>query len=154
MNSQLVQANLAISKYALDDPALSGFVNNLDRINALADESRGFIWRHVSDDEDAEAKRVFGNEALIFNMSVWETLDDLRNFVYQSGHVNILRKRSQWFVPQDVPAMALWWQASAELPTVADAKRRLDYLGQHGPTPQAFTFRTAFDRPPSDTAVD
>lgn len=149
MKWHLAQVNVATAKYHDDDPEFSGFVDNLDRINALADESQGFVWRYVSTDDDAEARRVFGDNALLFNMSLWRSLADLRRFVYESDHLNILRQRAKWFVPQDRPVLALWWQAAGEIPDVVESKHRLDCLAERGPTAEAFTFRNAFDAPDS-----
>ena len=149
MKWHLAQVNVAVAKYQYDDPEFSGFVDNLDRINALADESQGFVWRYVSTDDDAEVKRVFGDSALILNMSLWRSLADLRRFAYESDHLDILRQRAKWFVPQDRPVLALWWQAAGEIPDAVESKHRLDRLAERGPTAEAFTFRNAFDAPDS-----
>ena len=79
MRFRLAQVNIAIARYKYIDSEFAGFVDNLDRIYELAEHSAGFVWRYVSEDEDAEAKRIFGNDALIFNMSMWNSLQDLRN---------------------------------------------------------------------------
>jgi Domain of unknown function (DUF3291) len=149
MNFHLVQVNIAFPKYQPDDPRFAGFVDNLDRINALADASPGFVWRYASDDEDLEAKAVFADPTLIFNMSVWESRAALEDFVYRSDHVQILRQRAEWFLPQKRPTMALWWKEAGELPGITEARHRLDLLAQAGPTVDAFTFRRTFE-PPAD----
>lgn len=150
MKFHLAQVNIATAKYGYEDPKFAGFVDNLDRIYELSENTPGFVWRYVSVDEDAEAKRVFGDDALIFNMSLWESLPDMRNFVYESDHLEILRQRADWFIPQDRPSMALWWQPVGEIPTVTEARHRLNYLGQSGPTADAFTFRSTFEAPSAD----
>ncbi len=147
MNFHLAQVNIAIAKYSYDDPLFAGFVDNLDRIYELAEATPGFVWRHVTVNDDAEAKAAFGENNLIFNMSVWETKDALRDFVYMSEHVDILRQRGEWFVPQNRPIMALWWQPAGTIPTIVEAKHRLDRLAQAGSTEDAFTFRQFFDAP-------
>lgn len=144
MTFELAQVNVAVAKYAMDDPRFSGFVDNLDRVNVIADQSPGFVWRFTSDDNDAEARRIFANDALIFNMSVWESLDALKQFVYKSDHLGILQQRNDWFVRQDFPIMALWWQPQGQIPDISEAKSRLDCLAKLGPTEQAFTFRSTF----------
>lgn len=152
MRFHLAQVNTAIAKYKYGDPEFAGFVDNLDRINGLADSSAGFVWRYITDDEDAEVKRVFGDERLIFNMSLWESMRDLREFVYDSDHVQILRQRAEWFIPQDGPSLALWWQPAGDIPSVTEARHRLQCLAQSGPTQDAFTFRSAFDPPVLESA--
>lgn len=147
MNYHLAQVNIAIAKYSYDDPRIAGFVDNLNRIYDLAESTPGFVWRHVTVNEDAEAKQVFGEPNLVFNMSVWESLDALREFVYRSDHASILRQRASWFVPMDRPVFALWWQPAGTIPTIVESKHRLDRLQQAGPTEDAFTFRNFFEAP-------
>jgi hypothetical protein len=147
MNFHLAQVNVAIAKYSYDDPRFAGFVGNLDRIYALAEATPGFVWRHVTVNDDAEAKAAFAEPNLIFNMSVWESKDALRDFVYLSEHVDILRQRGEWFIPQNRPIMALWWQPAGTLPTIIESRHRLDRLAQVGPGEDAFTFRQFFEAP-------
>lgn len=147
MSFHLAQVNIAIAKYEYDDPRFAGFVDNLDRIYELAESTPGFVWRHVTVDDDAEAKAIFGEQSLIFNMSLWESFDALKEFVYRSEHAGILRQRGDWFVPQDRPTFALWWQDAGTIPTIMESRHRLDRLAQAGPTADAFTFRNSFDAP-------
>jgi hypothetical protein len=67
----LAQVNIAFARYRHDDPRFAGFVDNLNRVYGLAEATMGFIWRHVSVDDDAEAKAVFGDQSLVFNMALW-----------------------------------------------------------------------------------
>jgi hypothetical protein len=150
MSFNLVQVNIAFAKYDMDDPRFAGFVDNLDRINGLADSTPGFVWRYISDDDDAAVKKLFGNPMLLFNMSVWESKQALEDFVYRSDHVHILRQRAEWFVPQKGPSMALWWTAAGTLPGITEAKHRLELLAQAGPSEDAFTFRNSFEPPASN----
>ena len=147
MDFQLAQVNVAIAKYARDDPRFAGFVDNLNRIYQLAESTPGFIWRHVTVDDDLEAKEVFGEPGLIFNMSIWESKGALKEFVYRSDHASILRQRADWFVPMDGPVFALWWQAAGTKPTIIETKHRLERLKQAGPTEDAFTFSNFFEAP-------
>lgn len=147
MDFHLAQANIAVAKYSYDDPRFAGFVDNLERIYDLAESTPGFVWRHVSVDEDRDAKRIFGEPNLIFNMSLWESLEALREFVYRSDHAAILRRRASWFVPMDRPVFALWWQRAGTIPTIVESKHRLDRLHQAGPTEDAFTFGNTFEAP-------
>ena len=147
MDFHLAQVNVAIARYSYDDPRFAGFVDNLDRVYDLAESTPGFVWRHVTVDEDAEAKHVFGEANLIFNMSVWESKEALREFVYKSEHASILRQRGDWFVPMDRPVFALWWQPTGAIPTIVESRHRLDRLQQAGPTEDAFTFRNFYEAP-------
>ena len=154
MNFHLAQVNIAIARYSYDDPRFAGFVDNLDRIYELAEATPGFIWRHVSVNDDAAAKAAFADDKLIFNMSVWKNKEALRDFIYLSEHVDILRQRGEWFVPQNRPIMALWWQVAGTKPTIMEAKHRLDRLAQAGSTEDAFTFRQFFDAPKMEEAIN
>ena len=147
MKFHLAQVNVAIAKYAYDDPRFAGFVDNLDRVYALAESTPGFVWRHITVNNDIEAKQVFGEPNLVFNMSLWESLEALREFAYRSDHAAILRQRASWFEPMDRPVFALWWQPAGTIPTIVESKHRLDRLHQAGPTEDAFTFRNAFAAP-------
>ena len=147
MGFHLVQVNVAIAKYEYDDPRFAGFVDNLDRIYDLAESLPGFVWRHETVDDDAEAKQIFGEPNLIFNMSVWDSKEALQQFVYRSEHASILRQRADWFVPMDQPVFALWWLPAGTLPTIIETKHRLDRLQHSGPTEDAFTFRRFFEAP-------
>jgi hypothetical protein len=147
VNYHLAQVNIAIARYSYDDPRFAGFVDNLDRIYALAESTPEFVWRHVTVNDDAEAKAAFGEPELIFNMSLWESKEALSDFVYQSDHVNILRQRAEWFVPQNKPIMALWRQNADTVPSILEARHRLELLAQSGPKEEAFTFGSFFDPP-------
>lgn len=153
MSFHLAQVNIAIAKYSYDDPSFAGFVDNLDRIYALAESTPGFVWRHVTIDDDEEVKALFGEPDLIFNMSVWEDKEALSNFVYKSDHVDILRQRAEWFIPQNRPIMALWWQRAGTIPTFLEARHRLELLAQSGPTEDAFTFGSFFEPPAREEAA-
>ncbi len=147
MSFHLAQVNIAIAKYSYEDQRFAGFVDNLDRIYALSESTPGFVWRHVSVNEDAEAKAAFGEPNLIFNMSVWESEEALKEFVYTIDHVKILRQRAEWFVPQNKPTLALWWQEAGTIPTILEACHRLEVLARSGPTQDAFTFGSFFEPP-------
>jgi hypothetical protein len=142
----LAQVNVATVRAPLDSPELAGFVAQLEPINALADHSPGFVWRLQTEDGDATAIRPFQDERIMVNLSVWESLEDLRTFVYASRHLDVMRRRREWFHRMDA-YLALWWVPAGTIPTVAEAKDRLQLLAGNGPGPDAFTFRVPFPAP-------
>ena len=147
----LAQVNIGRFRAPIDSPVMEGFRTQLDPINALADRSPGFVWRLQTEDGDATAIRPYaGDDLMAINMSVWASLESLQQFVYKSEHVAPLRDRKQWFEPLVGPILALWWIPAGQIPTVTDARDRLAYLKEHGPTPHAFTFRTPFPAPGGD----
>jgi hypothetical protein len=130
----------------VDTPVLAEFMALLDPINAIADEAPGFVWRLQTGEGNATSIPVLGDERLIINMSVWESIDHLTDFVYRSGHVAVMRRRREWFERIKV-FFALWWVPTGRLPTVTEAEARLEHLRAHGPTAHAFTFRQRFPAP-------
>jgi hypothetical protein len=148
--SQLAQFNIARMRAPIDDPLMEGFRSQLDRINAVADASPGFVWRLQTDAGDATAVRAYPDPLVIVNMSVWESLEALQSYVYRSPHQGPLRDRRQWFEAADGPILVLWWVPAGHLPTVEEAMAKLEHLRQHGPSPLAFTFRQPFPPPAQD----
>ena len=150
---QLAQLNIALPVEPLTSARLAGFVELLEPVNALADAAPGFVWRLQTEDGDATAVRGFGDDRLIVNLSVWESLDALATFVFGGFHAEVIRRRREWFARMRDPYTVLWWVPAGVRPTVADAERRLAALHRHGPTPYAFTVRRAFP-PPGTTAPE
>ena len=143
---ELAQLNIAVMREPLESPGMADFVDNLDRINALAEASLGFIWRLQTEDGDATALRPLGENTLV-NMSTWRDVASLNQYVYKSAHVEIMRRRKEWFERMQEVYVVLWWVPQGHRPTVAEASRRLDLLRADGPTAEAFTFRHAFAAP-------
>jgi len=143
----LAQVNLATLRAPLDAPELAGFVAQLEPINALADHSPGFVWRLQTEDGDATSIRAFDDRRIMVNLSVWESLEALRSFVYVSRHLDVMRRRREWFHRMADAYMVLWWLPAGTIPTVAEAKDRLELLTRNGPGPDAFTFRAPFPAP-------
>jgi hypothetical protein len=143
---QLAEINIAELKAPLDSPQLKDFVDNLDRINALAESSEGFVWRLKGDGNDATSLRPLGDNVIV-NMSVWRDAESLRNYVYKTAHVEILKRKREWFTRMAKAYMVLWWVPQGHEPTVAEAVARLEHLRKHGATAEAFTFGEAFAAP-------
>ena len=137
---QLAQVNLAKAKAPLDTPLMAGFVERLDDINALAEQQPGFVWRLIGDGNDTTDLVWSDDPLVIVNMSVWETIDALFEFVYKTNHTPVMARRREWFDPMGTPAVALWWIESGHHPTIAEAQDRIQHLHEHGPTPYSFTF--------------
>lgn len=147
MEFHLAQINIGRIRAPLDSPVMADFVALLPVINGLAESTPGFVWRLVGDGADATGLRPYPDPLVIVNMSVWESLEALRNYAYRSNHVHAFRRRAEWFEESDLPTFALWWVPSGSLPTVDEAKARLETLRKEGPTPEAFTFKRPFPAP-------
>ncbi len=132
---------------AIDDDVMAGFVARLDSINALADASPGFVWRYETEAGDATEVRVFDDEMILFNMSVWESIEALEQYVYRSKHVEALQKRAEWFERATKAPLVLWWVEAGHIPSVEEAKEHFDILWRDGPSAAAFSFKLRFPRP-------
>lgn len=141
---ELAQVNIARLKAPLDSPQLKDFVDALDPVNAVADDSDGFVWRLQSDSGNATDVAVFGDEWLIVNMSVWRDTNALTAFMYQGQHRELLARRREWFERIQEAMTVLWWVPAGHRPTVAEAEERLLHLRAQGATAYAFTLRTSF----------
>ncbi|MRH87352.1 DUF3291 domain-containing protein [Nocardia sp. SYP-A9097] len=133
------------------DRRVAEFYAELDRINSLADDSPGFVWRMVdSDSNNATSVRPYeADPDMLVNLSVWESREAMFNYVYRSAHMDFLRRRREWFVPIKEAITVLWWVPLGHTPSLHEAIGRLDHLREQGPTPQAFTFRSYYEPLPA-----
>ena len=141
---ELAQVNIGRLTAPLDSEQLRDFTEGLDPVNAVADASDGFVWRLKDDSGDATEFRIFGDEWLLVNMSVWRDTNALTAFMYQGRHRELLARRREFFQRLDEAVTALWWVPAGHRPTVEEAEERLVHLRTHGPTPYAFNLRTSF----------
>lgn len=146
-NFHLAQINVARMRAPIDDPSMAEFVANLPTINALAEQSSGFVWRLQSDGGDATSIKVYEDEMIIVNLTVWENSESLRTYVYKSDHYRFLRDRKRWFEKFDGPYYAMWWIPAGHIPTTDEGKERLEHLRAHGDSEYAFSFKKEFPAP-------
>ncbi|MFJ9587845.1 DUF3291 domain-containing protein [Streptomyces acidicola] len=151
----LAQVNIGRIIAPLDSPELADFVAQLPEINALADGSPGFVWRMVDDEgEDATGVRPDGgDDLLLINCSVWESVEALRNFTYHTDHLRVLSRRREWFQRLAEAYQALWWIPAGHRPSIAEAMERVALVREHGPGPTAFTFRAPYPAPARSAQV-
>lgn len=138
----IAQVNIGRIRAELNDPIMVGFVERLEEINALADSAAGFIWRLQTGEGNATYLRPFEDERTLLNMSVWETVESLRYFVFKTAHVELLRQRQAWFEKFVGAYSALWWVPTGHIPGVDEAKQRIAHLDRNGPSQFAFTFNS------------
>jgi len=143
----LAQINIARMLAPIDDPLMAEFVAQLAPVNALADQSPGFVWRLQSESGDATSIKVYDDDLIIVNLTVWESPEALREFVYKSDHSGALRDRKRWFQKFDGPYYALWWIPAGQLPSIEESRQRLEHLRQHGDSAYAFSFKHLFPAP-------
>ena len=144
---QLAQINIARLLAPVDDPKIADFVAQLDEINALAENAPGFVWRLKSDAGNATDIPYSDDPFVIPNMSVWTSVEALRDFTYTTRHIEVFRDRAKWFEKMTLPHYCLWWIPEGHIPTVAEARERLEHYQRHGATPYSFWFSQRFPAP-------
>lgn len=146
MKMHVAQFNIARMRAPLTDPLMADFVAQLDPINTLADEAPGFVWRLQAGIGGSDI-RLYGDEPILANMSVWETVEDLREYVYKTAHLGPLQDRKRWFDKIEEAYYVMWWVPAGYIPTPEEGNERLDYLRANGETEHAFSLKRVF--PPS-----
>jgi Domain of unknown function (DUF3291) len=109
------------------------------------------VWRLQSGSGNATDIAYNDDPFVIVNMSVWESLEALRNFVYRSDHIRVLRDRAKWFEKMEKPYYCLWWVPAGRRPSVAEGRERLEHYQRHGSTPYAFWFSQHFPQPTDES---
>jgi hypothetical protein len=133
----LAQFNIARIKYPLDDPRMAEFVENVARVNGLADKIEGFVWRLQDDSGNAMGMTVYDDARLLPNLTVWEDVEALERFVWKTVHSRFYGRREEWFEPLDTP-LVMWWVPAGARPSMQEGVARRDHLMAHGPSDHAF----------------
>ncbi len=147
MNYHLAQINIGRLIAPLDDPKIAEFVAQLAPINALADDAPGFVWRLQSSSGNATDIAYNDDSFVIVNMSVWKSIEALRNYAYKSDHAKVFRDRAKWFEKMEKPNYCLWWIPAGHIPTVTEGRERLEHYQMRGATPYSFWFSQLFPQP-------
>lgn len=143
----LAQANIARFRASLDDPIMKEFVDFIEPVNKFAEESPGFVWR-LKDEQGRSASYIqspFQDEMMAVNISVWEDVASFKGFVYSSVHSYFLKNKKKWFDMNGPSQFVMWWLPAGQMPTIAMAKEKLEFIEKNGPSAQAFTFRTFYN---------
>lgn len=145
---QLAEINIARMKGVnINDPIMKEFVENLDKVNAIAESSEGFVWRLKDDNNTATALNPYHDEQVIINVSVWESIETLEHFMYKTFHSDFLKRRKEWFQTFGKAYTAMWWIPKGHFPTMQEAVDKLDFLQKNGASPVVFDFRKKFFPP-------
>ena len=146
-NYYLAQINIAKMKAPLDEPIMAEFANALDEVNRVAEQSPGFIWRLQTDSGNATELRAYSDPKILVNISVWQSVEQLKAYVYKSLHGDFFVRRRQWFEKHQGEHFAMWWIRVGHLPTMEEGKAKLEYLELHGDTAECFTFARPYLSP-------
>jgi hypothetical protein len=139
----LAELNVGRFRYPTSDPRMADFMNNLDRVNALAERSPGFVWRLKGDNNNATDFRIGDDMAV--NLSVWESAKALEDFVFKTVHVQFYRRRAEWFALVDKPHMVFWWVGDGHRPSLDEAWERLQHYTAQGASDYAFGWAEVMD---------
>ena len=149
----IAELNIGRLNYPIDDPRMADFVDNLARVNAMADRMPGFVWRLVGEGNNATDLQPKPDDPLFaINMSVWTDIDALAGFVYRSAHRDIMRRRKEWFEVMAV-YQTLWWVPVGHTPSIEEGMAKLADFERLGPTAAAFSFKTPFPAPDGQPAI-
>ena len=143
----LAQLNIGKTRAPVEDPLMAGFMERLDEINAIADGAPGFVWRLQTEDGNATSIHAFDDPLLLVNMSVWESIESFQDFTYRTAHKELLQQRAEWFERHDGPYSVMWWVPAGHIPSLEEAKARLELLKAQGPGPEAFTMAQRYPAP-------
>jgi hypothetical protein len=139
----LAELNIGKFRYPTSDPRMAEFMNNLDRINALAERSPGFVWRLKGDNNNATDFRVGDDMAV--NLSVWRDAKSLENYVFNTVHVQFYRGKAKWFELMQMPHMVFWWVPEGHRPALDEAYERLQHYQDRGASSHAFGWAEVMD---------
>ena len=135
---QIAELNIGRVRYPLDDPRMAGFMDNLDRVNALAERSPGFVWRLTGDGNNATDVYFDGAPDINLNLSVWQSVEALEAFVFRTLHLQFLRRKADWFEALDQPWLVMWPVPDGHRPSLEEAFARLEHLRSHGSSEHAW----------------
>jgi hypothetical protein len=150
----LAQINIGRIVAPLDDPRMADFLAQLDEVNALAEQTPGFVWRLKSDSGNATDIVYSDDPFVLVNMSVWQSIESLKRFTYGPRHLAVFRNRQNWFEKMTLPHYCLWWVPDGHIPNVGEGRERLEHYQKNGPTPHSFWISQCYPAPePESLAV-
>ncbi|MCU0569205.1 MAG: DUF3291 domain-containing protein [Oculatellaceae cyanobacterium Prado106] len=147
----LAQINVALMKAPLDDPIMAEFAAALDEVNAIADQSPGFVWRLKTESGNATDIRAYPDPKMLVNLSLWQSVEQLRIYVYKSLHGDFFVRRQHWFEKYSGEHFGMWWVPAGHWPTVEEGRAKLEYLELKGNSPDCFTFAKPYESPSIST---
>jgi Domain of unknown function (DUF3291) len=142
-HQHIAQLNIGVLTHPRDHEAVAGFVDNVPRVNGLAERSPGFVWRCVDEQRAIKAEGINffeGDVRATFTLSVWETFEQFESFVHRTIHGGFLRQREKWFQPLGAKTYVIWRIAAGHIPTLGEGMAALEKLRSNGATEEAFDF--------------
>lgn len=146
MKYHLAHLNTAKLLKPIDHPDSAPFYTNVNRINQLAEQSEGFVWRLLDEAADL-AHPMHENPLVIATLSVWENFEALKAFSFQTNHGDFVKRRREWFEKLDYAYVVFWYVPEGHQPDMTEALSKLKHLQEYGDTPNAFSFQQIFLTP-------
>jgi heme-degrading monooxygenase HmoA len=139
----LAELNIARLKHPIGDPRVAEFVDALDLVNGAGKRMPGFVWILEDEAGSATSFRIDDDPQMIVNLTVWESAEHLKRFVFGVVHKHFYEKRALWFDAMEQQHMVFWHVEPGALPTLQEAMARLEHLRAHGPSEAAFGWAEA-----------
>lgn len=140
----LAQLNIGTALDSMESEVMKDFTDNLELINGIGENSPGFVWRLKDESGDATAIEFTDDPNVLVNLTVWQDLQSLKDFVFKTQHATFLARKKEWFKPVSEATYALWWIPEGHIPSLEEAKAKLDHLNEHGESPSAFSFKKLY----------
>lgn len=140
----LAELNIGKFKHPTSDPRMADFMNNLDRVNALAERSEGFVWRLKAEGSNNATDLRVGDDFAV-NLSVWTDAKALENYVFKTVHVQFYKRKEEFFALMEKPHMVFWHVAEGHQPSLTEAMDRLEDYEKNGPNERAFGWAEVMD---------
>lgn len=150
MNSKYQLAEINVSRMIgldINDSIMKEFVDNLDQVNQLAENSKGFVWRYKDESNNATCLNPYNDVQVIINISVWTDIESLKAYVFKSFHTDFIKRRKEWFKANTKVMTAMWWIKAGHYPTVEEAVKKLSQFQEKGVSSEVFDFKNPMPKP-------
>jgi hypothetical protein len=145
-------------------PEVQGFLRREPLNFAAAERALGFVgrsgYRGVPGPR-SWGPQVFpryikgsGFDSAPSSLSLWKDIESLMAFAYAGVHAEALKHARNWNQKGDWPPLVLWWVVAGQRPDWQQGADKLEWLHDHGPSPQAFTFKQPYDPDGAAYAID
>lgn len=137
----LAELNVGRLLAPTDDPRVAEFMNALDRVNGLGRRMPGFVWMMDGSGKPGTGNtdtRIDGDAQYVSNLTVWETVETLEAFVWNTVHRQFYERRAEWFEVLGKMHFVMWWVPVGHKPTLSEAFGRLEQIMANGDSDDAF----------------
>jgi hypothetical protein len=137
----LAELNVGRLLAPTDDPRVAEFMAALDRVNGLGKRMPGFVWMMEGSGEPGTGNtetKIGGDPQFVSNLTVWESVETLEHFVFNTVHRAFYERRAEWFEVLGKMHFVMWWVAAGHRPSLDEALERLALREANGDSDAAF----------------